>query len=275
MLEEIAIIERRVGKKFCQLTFTELGFAVKTSKIKTNIWCKFFKRRRSIMKKILLTALASLSIISLVAFFGFYSTAKSFNFEEKFLAGGNVSEKGESGVYNFDKAHSSIGFYVRHMGLVDVPGHFRDFTGKINYDDGDITKSSVEFSAKVTSIDTGVAGRDNHLRSKDFFEVETYPEMTFKSTKIEKKGKELMMTGDLTIKGVTKSVSFPFSVVGFVKEQRGTRMGAVAETKINRRDFGITYGNKLPNGTPSIGDEVRVVLNIEAVLPATQPAKTQ
>src|SRR5690606_23674095 len=77
----------------------------------------------------------------------------------------------ESGTYTFDKAHSFIGFKVKHMGLIDVPGYFRDFTGTVNYDAADVTKSSVEFTAKATSIDTGVAGRDNHLRSADFFEV--------------------------------------------------------------------------------------------------------
>lgn len=260
------------------MLLAELRFAFKTGKIEVKYRqdvLKNLKKRSKVVKKNLIILSVFAIVISAIAFWGFYSTAKNFSFEERFLESGNVSEKGESGTYNFDKAHSSIGFYVKHMGLVDVPGHFRDFMGKISYDEKDVTKSSVEFSAKVTSIDTGVAGRDNHLRSKDFFEVEAYPEMTFKSTKIEKKGEKLMMTGDLTIKGVTKSISFPFSVVGFVKDQRGVRMGAVAETKINRREFGITYGNNLPNGTPAISDEVKVVLNIEAVMPAAQPTKTQ
>ncbi len=182
---------------------------------------------------------------------------------------------GESGTYNFDRAHSFIGFRIRHNGLIEVPGFFRDFTGAVTYDSKDVTKSSVEFTAKVTSVDTGVAGRDNHLRTKDFFEVETYPELKFRSTKVEKKGNGWMLTGDLTMKGVTKSVSFPFNLTGFLAptERAGSRMGITAETKINRRDYGINYGNP---AAPiiAVADEVTVVLQIEAVMPRQAPAAT-
>ncbi|MCS6874578.1 MAG: YceI family protein [Pyrinomonadaceae bacterium] len=171
-----------------------------------------------------------------------------------------------SGTYTFDQAHTAIGFRVKHLGLVEVPGYFRNFTGTIKYDAKDISKSSVEFSAKTASIDTGVEARDGHLRSADFFDVEKYPEMTFKSTKVEKLANGYQITGDLTIKGVTKQISFPFQITGILpKNQRSTeRMGVVAETKINRRDFGITYGGNLPNGTPMISDEVKIYLQIEA-----------
>ena len=123
-----------------------------------------------------------------------------------------------------------------HMGLVEVPGYFRDFSGTIKYDGKDVAKSSVEFTAKATSVDTGVARRDDHLRKADFFEVEKYPDMTFKSTKVEKKGKNWMVTGDLTMRGVTKQISFPITVAGFVKDERATKIGVMAETTINRRD---------------------------------------
>ena len=196
--------------------------------------------------------------------------ARQTTIEERFAAESALDE-GANGAYSFDKAHSSIGFRVKHMGLVDVPGFFRDFTGTVNYDPKDVTKSTVEFTAKVTSVDTGVAPRDNHLRTADFFEVEKYPDMTFKSTKIEKKGKDLILTGDLTMKGVTKSISFPFTVAGFIKSERGTRMGATAETVINRKDFGVNYDQKLPNGTPSLSDNITVVLNIEANMAAPKP----
>ena len=180
-------------------------------------------------------------------------------------------QTGESGAYNFDKAHSSIGFRVKHMGLVDVPGYFRDFTGTVNFNAQDVTKSTVEFTAKATSIDTGVAARDNHLRNADFFEVEKFPDLTFKSTKVEKKGNGYVLTGDLTMKGVTKSISVPFNVAGFIKNERGTRMGATAETVINRRDFGVNYGQNMPNGVPMLSDNITVVLNLEAVMPAAKP----
>ena len=191
----------------------------------------------------------------------------------KFSNNKNNKDTGVSGAYDFDKNHASIGFRAKHMGLVDVPGFFRDFTGTINYDAKDVSKSSVEFTAKMTSVDTGVANRDNHLRTADFFEVEKFPEMTFKSTKVEKKGKQLMITGDLTMKGVTKQISFPFNIIGFIPGERGTRMGATAETSINRKDFGVNYDSKLPNGTPTVSDVININLQIEAVMPpAPKPA---
>ncbi len=188
------------------------------------------------------------------------SFAEKFSFDEK------KQDADNSGTYNFDKAHSAIGFRVKHMGLVDVPGYFRDFTGTINYDQKDVSKSSVQFTAKMTSVDTGVAGRDNHLRTKDFFEVETYPEMTFKSTKVEKKGKNLLVTGDFTMKGVTKQISFPVTISGFLPagERSPAKMGVTAETVINRRDFGVNYGSNLPNGVPMLSDNITVNLQIEA-----------
>lgn len=182
---------------------------------------------------------------------------------------GSAAE-GASGTYNFDKAHSVIGFKVKHNGLIEIPGFFRDFTGVVNYDAKDVSKSSVEFTAKATSIDTGVGGRDTHLRSKDFFEVETYPDVKFKSTKVEKKGDAWMVTGDFTLKDVTKSITFPFNIVGFMPatERSGGRMGITAATKINRRDYNVNYGN---NAT--IADEVSIHLAIEAPMPrAAAPA---
>ncbi|MDH3529145.1 MAG: YceI family protein, partial [Acidobacteriota bacterium] len=142
-----------------------------------------------------------------------------------------VSRAEQTGVYDLDKAHSSIGFRIRHMGLVDVPGYFRSFEGAVDFDPSAIKNSSVEFKAEVKSIDTGVNARDNHLRSKDFFEVMTYPEMSFKSTRIRKKGKRYMVKGDLTIKDVTKEIEFPVRIYGPIKDDRGTiRMGVVGST---------------------------------------------
>ena len=152
------------------------------------------------------------------------------------------------------------------MGLIEVPGYFRDFTGTVNYDAKDMKKSSVEFTAKMESVDTGVDGRDKHLRTADFFEVEKYPEMMFKSTKIEKKGKDWMVTGNLTMKDVTKEITFPFNIAGFA-EQRGTmKMGITAETTINRRDFNVNYGNDMPNGVPVLSNDVKINLQIEAAM---------
>jgi polyisoprenoid-binding protein YceI len=215
------------------------------------------------MKRI--SFLTGILLIGLFIASNFATSAENVSIIEKFSASDKISQQDATGTYNFDKAHSSIGFRVKHMGLVDVPGYFRDFSGIVKYDGKDVTKSSVEFTAKMESVDTGVAGRDKHLRNADFFEVEKYPEMTFKSTKIEKKGKNYLLTGDLTMKGVTKQVSLPLTVAGFVTDAKGgTKMGAVAETTINRRDFGVNYGTNMPNGVAMLSDNIKVVLNIEA-----------
>jgi polyisoprenoid-binding protein YceI len=212
------------------------------------------------------------AMFALAVLYGSNTNAVNRTFEERFAV-----PNGESGTYNFDRAHSFISFTVKHNGLIYVPGFFRDFTGAVNYDAKDVSKSSVTFTAKATSIDTGNTGRDTHLRSKDFFEVETYPELTFKSTKVETKGKQMIVTGDLTMKGVTKSISIPFNIPGFVaaNQRTGPRMGIVGETNLNRRDFNITYGNNIPGTTvPVIADDVQIRLQIEAVQPRATPAAT-
>ena len=177
------------------------------------------------------------------------------------------------GDYKLDPAHSLIGFAVRHLEINWVEGRFKEFEGTIRYDDKDVTKSTVEFSAKVASVDTEVEARDKHLRTADFFEVEKYPTMTFKSTRVERKGGDAyVLHGDLTLKGVTKPVALPFTLKGAVKDPWGnTRFGIAAETKINRRDFGINYGNAFAGGF-DVGNEVTISLQLEAVKPEPKPA---
>lgn len=196
--------------------------------------------------------------------------AVNITFADRFAAAAPI---GESGTYNFDKAHSVIGFKVKHNGLIEIPGYFRDFTGIVNYDAKDVTKSTVEFTAKATSVDTGVAARDNHLRSADFFEVAKFPDLTFKSSKVEKKGKGYVVTGDLTMKGVTKMITFPINIAGFLPagERSTARMGFTAETTINRRDYGVNYGGNIPGtSTPVISDQIAIRIEVEA--PAPRPA---
>jgi polyisoprenoid-binding protein YceI len=178
------------------------------------------------------------------------------------------------GDYNIDPAHSIIGFSIRHLEINWVEGRFKDFTGTIHFDDSDIKRSSVEFAAKVESIDTGVEPRNAHLRTADFFDVAKYPEMTFKSTRVERKGKDsYVLHGDFTLKGVTKQIQLPFSVTGAIKDPWGnTRFGVNAQTKINRRDYGITWGKALENGGLDVGNEVTIDLQLEAVKPAPKPA---
>ena len=179
-----------------------------------------------------------------------------------------------TGDYRVDAAHSVIGFSIRHFEISFVRGRFKDFTSTLHFDADDVTKSTVQFTAKVESVDTGVTGRDNHLRTADFFDVAQFPEMTFKSTKVEKKGNGYVMHGDLTLKGVTKQISFPFNLTGALKDNRGNvRFGVAAETKINRRDYGINWGAKMANGGLNVADEVMIDLQLEAVKAA--PSATQ
>jgi polyisoprenoid-binding protein YceI len=181
------------------------------------------------------------------------------------------------GDYKIDPMHSIIGFAIRHLEINWVEGRFKDFTGTIHYDDSDIAKSTVEFTAKIESIDTGVEPRDKHLRTADFFEAEKYPEMTFKSTRIERKGKNGgTLYGDFTLKGVTKQVSLPFTITGAVKDPWGnTRFGINAKTTINRRDYNITWGKPLDGGGLDVGNEVTINLQLEAVKPGPKPAAAE
>ena len=217
------------------------------------------------------TSLIGIGLLALIALSQSGTEARNQTFTDRFAG---ASAIGDSGTYTFDKSHTVIGFRVKHNGLIEIPGFFRDFTGTIQYDAKDVSKSSVEFTAKATSIDTGVTNRDNHLRSKDFFEVEKFPDITFKSTKVEKKGKQWMLTGDFTIKGTTRSITFPFNISGFLPagEKSPARMGLTAATTINRRDFGVNYGGDLPGGIPVIADNITIVLEIEAPTKRDQPA---
>lgn len=178
------------------------------------------------------------------------------------------------GDYNIDPAHSIIGFSIRHLEIAWVEGRFKDFKGTIHFDESDVTRSSVEFAAKVESIDTGVEQRNAHLRTADFFDVAKYPEMSFKSTRVERKGKDsYVLYGDFTLKGVTKQVQLPFTVTGAIKDPWGnTRFGVNAQTKIDRRDYGITWGKVMENGGLDVGNEVTIDLQLEAVKPAAKPA---
>lgn len=179
-----------------------------------------------------------------------------------------------SGEYKIDPAHSVIGFAIRHYEISLVRGRFKDFTGTVRYDEADVSKSSVEFTAKIESIDTGVDARNAHLRTADFFDAAKYPEMTFKSTRVERMAQDqYVLHGDFTLKGVTKQISFPFTMTGAIKDaQNNTRFGVAAQTKIDRRDYGITWGKPMANGGLDVGNEVMIDLQLEAVKPAAKPA---
>jgi polyisoprenoid-binding protein YceI len=168
--------------------------------------------------------------------------------------------------YQVDPAHSTVGFSVKHLLISTVPGKFKEFSGTIVYDPQDITKSSVTGSIKTASIDTGVADRDGDLKGASFFDVEKFPEISFKSTKVEKSGDGAMVTGNLTIKGVTKEVKFPATVNGPIKDPWGnSRLGFSFGFEINRLDYGISYNKTMDTGGLVVSKEVKIQIDGEAV----------
>jgi len=232
------------------------------------------------LRKIVLISV--LTGFAVVPFTGRIATIPAANAEAAETAQGDKAAKPtkvsyipiNAGDYNLDQNHSVIGFTIRHNELTLVSGRFKSFTGTIHFDDKDVTKSSVDFKAKTESIDTGVEARDKHLRTADFFEVAKYPEMTFKSSRVERKGKDrYVLYGDLTIKDVTKPVALPFTITGAIKDGRGsTRIGIAAQTTVDRRDFGITWGHALAGGGFDVGHDVTIDLHLEATQPAPKPA---
>lgn len=176
--------------------------------------------------------------------------------------------------WTVDKGHSSATFKVRHF-TANVVGQFRDFEGNIQIDRANPAQSSVEFTIQTKSIDTGSERRDNHLRSADFFEVEKFPTITFKSTSVAAKSKDTFeVTGDLTMRGVTKRVTLPVTFFGFVKHPRGEKAGFEIETILNRKDYGITWNRALDEGGFVLGEDVKVSINLEVDRKIEQPAPT-
>lgn len=186
------------------------------------------------------------------------------------IAGVVVAQNGSTRPYPIDNNHSTVGFTVPILGgLSQVKGKFTDFAITINNDEKDITKSSVSVVIKATSVDTGIEGRDRHLRTADFFDVEKFPELTFKSERIEKKGKQFIAHGPLTMHGVTKEIALPFTVTGTYKNPTNNKIavGYSANIVLNRRDFGINFAR--PDSPTFIGDNITV--EIELVTKALDP----
>lgn len=164
-----------------------------------------------------------------------------------------------------DQSHSNIGFEVKHMMVSKVRGNFTSYEANVEADDlADLTTASIEFKIDVASIDTKSEDRDNHLKSADFFDVEKYPTITFKSTNIEKDGDDYEVTGDLTIKGVTKQVTFDVEYGGKGTNPWGVEVyGFEADTKINREDFDLTWNAALETGGVLVGKDVKIKLELE------------
>lgn len=171
-----------------------------------------------------------------------------------------------AGTWELDSAHTGVQFKVRHLMVSYVRGDFEKVSGEIIYDEQDVSKSSADITIDAASINTRVAKRDKHLRSPDFLDVAKHPSITFKSKKVEKAGNgKLKMTGDLTIRGATREVVLEVEgPTPPIKDLQGkTRVGGIASTRINRKDFGLTWNKALETGGVVVGDEVEITIDIE------------
>jgi len=167
--------------------------------------------------------------------------------------------------YTIDPAHCHIGFSVRHLVINNIRGRFTDYAGSISYDEQDITRSSVEITIKAQSVNTDVQPRDEHLRTSEFFDVAKFPDITFKSTRVEKRGSGFAAIGIFTMHGVAKEITIPFKINGKSNFQGGTHLGVEGTVVIDRRDFGMSWSATLDNGGLVVGNDVTIELNIEAV----------
>jgi polyisoprenoid-binding protein YceI len=182
------------------------------------------------------------------------------------VAGLTVAVQAET--YKIDRSHSSVGFSVTHLGLSKVKGSFGQFSGNV------VSKSAVDVTIDATSINTHSEGRDKHLKSGDFFAADSFPTITFKSVSVTPKGpKNFDVTGDLTLRGVTKPVTLAVELVGTMDDANmGKRAGFTASGTINRQDFGVNWNNTLDAGGLVVSNDVDILLEIETVVPKEKPA---
>lgn len=182
----------------------------------------------------------------------------------------SAGAKYQSGTYSIDSMHSKVGFEIPHLVISTVEGKFTQFEGKVELAEK-FQSSKVEAKIELNSIDTGVAKRDDHLRSPDFFDVKKYPNMTFKSSSIEGEPAAFKLTGELSLHGVTRKVTFNGKYLGTVVDGYGNEKAAFqAKAIINRKDFSLSWNNMVEAG-PVVGDEVTIELKIQAGRPAATP----
>jgi polyisoprenoid-binding protein YceI len=187
--------------------------------------------------------------VSLVSFFILVSALAAFSQAQE---------------YKIDPVHSSAAFKVRHMLVSTVVGRFSDVNGTIWYDEKDPSKSKVEATIKTASVNTDNANRDGDLK-QNYFEVDKYPEMTFKSTKVEKRGNKWVATGPLQIKDVTKQIEIPFELTT-ATSPRGPALGASGEFTVNRNEYHVAKSSVVDNGA-TVGNDIKIELNVEAHSP--------
>lgn len=169
--------------------------------------------------------------------------------------------------WQIDYAHSEINFMVRHMMISKVRGGFNEWSGTVNFDPENPTNTTVDVTVQLTSVTTGEQQRDDHLRSPDFFDVATYPEMRFKSTKVEQDDvDEGLLYGELTIRGITKPVVLDVEYAGQAKSPWGsTSAGFSASASINRKDWGLTWNQALETGGVLVGEKINISIELELV----------
>jgi polyisoprenoid-binding protein YceI len=171
-----------------------------------------------------------------------------------------------AGEYTLDPAHSRLGFSTRHAMVTTVRGAFKEFSGDAVVDTVNPAASKVTVNIQAGSIDTGVADRDGHLHSADFFDVETYPEITFVSTDVSRDGDDWTITGDLTIKDVTKPITIDFESTGSARDPFGnTRIGFEGRTTLNRKEWGLTWNAALETGGFLVSDKIKLEFDISAI----------
>ena len=171
-----------------------------------------------------------------------------------------------TGSYTIDQAHTRLGFIARHAMVTKVRGQFKDFSGTAHVDSATPANSKVDLTIAASSVDTGSADRDGHLASADFFGVEDNPEITFSSTDVSREGTEWTVTGDLTIKGTTKSVTIDFEEVGTARDPFGNlRLGFEGSTTINRSDWGLSDNAALDPGGVLVSEKIKLEFDVSAI----------
>lgn len=167
--------------------------------------------------------------------------------------------------WTIDNAHSEVGFAVKHLMISTVRGRFGTVSGQVEFPAGDYSDARADVTIDAASIDTREEKRDAHLRSADFFDVATFPTLTFKSRRVQAvKGDTFQLVGDLTIKGITREVVLDVAVEGFQKDPWGNhKAGFTASTRVNRKDFGLTWNQALETGGLLVGDDIKIALDVQ------------
>ncbi|HHP7239764.1 YceI family protein [Longibacter sp.] len=203
------------------------------------------------------------AILSLLLFsgFAFLQTNPAASTEEVDI------RSDEPVAWTLDEAHSEVRFRVRHLAISSVTGFFRDFDASVTMTPDDLSTLSASANARIQSIDTGNTDRDDHLRSPDFFDAERFPEMSFESTGVsDVNGEAFTLNGRLTIRDVTRTVSFDGTMIGTAVGPKGKQRAAIAaETVINRKDFGLTWNKLTEAGGVIVGDDVTIELDVQLV----------